>query len=300
MTEFMPSVAVIVNPTAGAGKGLRLLPRLVSALQAHRCSHHLHLTTGPGEAIEVARRFACDGATLVLAVGGDGTVNEVANGLLEAGGTTALAVIPAGRGVDFTRSLNVPRNLSATIDQAVAGRYRRVDVGRATFANGTSRIFVNAGGLGFDTTVAEGAMRSRLPGSSLPYISAVLRAIARYRTFEIDLEADGNRIIGHVASAIVANGRYLGGGMKLVPTADLADGLIDLAILGDLTRRELIVSAPRVYRGAHVNHPKFTHRPIRSVHITTGAPVRVQLDGELHGTSPVTFTVEPNALLVVG
>ncbi len=296
----MPSIAVIVNPTAGAGKGLRLLPRLADALQAHHCPHHVHVTSAAGEAIEVARRFAVDGATLVIAVGGDGTVNEVANGLLDAGGAAALAVIPAGRGVDFTRSLNVPRDLTTAVGQIAEGRSRRVDVGRATFADGSSRFFVNAGGLGFDTTVAERAMKSRLPGSYLPYISAVLGAILRYRTFEIDIDADGVRISGRVASAIVANGRYLGGGMKLVPSADLADGFVDLAILGNLTRRDLIVNAPRVYRGTHINHPQFTHRPAVSVRVSTSEPVGVQLDGELHGTSPVTFSVEPNALLVVG
>ena len=300
MTAPTPGVAVIVNPAAGSGRGLRLLPRLVDALRTHGVRNHVHVTSQAGEAIDVAHRFGHAGTRLVIAVGGDGTVNEVVNGLLDAGGATVLGVIPAGRGVDFTRSLNVPRNFSAAVNQIIEGAYRRIDVGRATFSDGGSRFFVNAAGLGFDTTVAEGAMRSRLPGGSLPYISAVLGAIVRYRTMEIDLDADGDKIRGRAASAIVANGRFLGGGMKLVPSADLADGLVDLAILGDLTRRDLIVSAPRVYRGAHVNHPKFTHRPIRSVTITTGAPIRVQLDGEIYGTSPVTFSVEPNALLVVG
>lgn len=291
-------IGVIVNPQAGAGKGIGLLPRIVSTLASLERPHHLHVTTAPGEAVEVARRFAVEGAPIVIAVGGDGTVNEVANGLIESGQPTLLGVIPGGRGSDFVRSVGTPRDVPTALAHLLRAKARRIDVGRATFADGASRVFVNAAGLGFDAAVAERASRSRMPGSTLPYLSGLVGALIRYVNLEAVVTADDRQFVLPVRSVIAANGRYLGGGMKLVPTADLADGLLDLAIIGDIARADLVRNVPRLYRGTHVNHPKFTHIPARSIRIETASPARVQLDGELFGASPVTLSVEPAALFV--
>jgi YegS/Rv2252/BmrU family lipid kinase len=235
----------------------------------------------------------------VVAVGGDGTVNEVANGLLLGGGTCALGVIPAGRGSDFARTLRVSRNVAEAITAFGKRTARRVDVGRVDYADGTSRFFVNAAGLGFDGTVAEIATATRLPGSTLPYLHGVIGAILRYRNVPVTIEADGRRATGRACSVIVSNTPFVGGGMKLAPSADIADGLLDLAVLGDLTKLDLIRNVPKVYRGTHVDDPKFTHSLVRRVRIETTSPILVQLDGELAGHPPVTFSVEPGALTVM-
>jgi diacylglycerol kinase (ATP) len=295
-----PAVAVILNPAAGGGKGLRMLPRVAAALRALGEPHHVHVTAAPGEATKVARRFAADGMRVVIAVGGDGTVNEVANGLIGAGGETALAVIAAGRGSDFVLNLGSPRAVEAAVERAVKGQVRRIDAARATFGDGTSRLFVNAGGLGFDAAVAERAAGSRLPGSTIPYVRGVLGALLRYRNVPVAIEADGTLVTGLACLALVANGERLGGGMKLVPGAALDDGLLDLAIVGDVGKLDLLRNLPGIYRGKHVDHPKFTHLTARRIRIECERPTRVQLDGELIGESPVTFSVEPGALLVAG
>jgi len=293
-------VGVVLNPTAGGGRAAKLLPEVVSTLRRLQRSRHVYVTTAPAEATTVARQFAADGVALVVAVGGDGTVNEVANGLLDASSAAVLAVLPAGRGADFARSVGTPRNADAALERIVRATPRPIDVGRATFTDGSSRAFVNVAGLGFDAAVAARASRSRLPGSTVPYVSGLVGALARYRNLDVAIEIDGERIDGRALSVVVANGRYFGGGMKIVPDADLADGLIDLAILGDLSKSDLLRNVPRVYRGTHVTHPKFTHRTAREIRVTTTEPARVQLDGEVVGAAPVTFTVEAGALMFAG
>jgi len=293
-------VGIVLNPTAGGGRAAKLLPAVVATLRRLSCPRHLHVTTAPREATTVARQFAADGVSLVVAVGGDGTVNEVANGLLEACPGATLGVLPAGRGADFARSVGSPRNADAALERIVRATPRRIDIGRATFADGSSRAFVNVAGLGFDAAVAERATGSRLPGSTVPYVSGLLGALACFHNLDVVIEVDGERIDGRALSVVVANGRYFGGGMKIVPDADLADGMIDLAVLGDLSKRNLLRNVPRVYRGNHVSHPKFTHRTARVIRVTTTEPARVQLDGEVVGEAPVTFAVEPGALWLAG
>lgn len=293
-----PEVGVIVNPHAAAGRGLRLLPRVVSALQELGRTFHVISTRGPSDAIEIAREFAESEIPLVIAVGGDGTINEVVNGLAASTYQPVLGVVPAGRGSDFSRALGSPKKPEDAVRQMFESKPRRVDAARATFADGTSRLFVNAGGLGFDAAVAERSHGSRLPGSTIPYLRGLVGALVAYDNIPATIEVDGTTIEGKITSAIVTNSSYLAGGMRLVPTAEISDGILDLAILRDLSKRDLVSNVPKVYRGTHVTNPKYIHHPARTVKITTESPSPVQLDGELFGQSPVTITVEPGLVLV--
>lgn len=293
-----PEVGVIVNPQAAAGRGLRLLPRVISTLQELDRTFHVMSTRGPGDAIEIARDFAESEVPLVVAVGGDGTINEVVNGLVGGNYQPCLGVIPAGRGSDFARALGSPKKTEDAVRQMLSSKPRRVDAARATFADGSSRLFVNAGGLGFDAAVAQRSHGSHLPGSTFPYLRGLIGALVAYHNIPATIVVDGTKIEAEITSAIVTNSSYLAGGMRLVPTADITDGVLDLAILRDLTKRDLVSNVPKVYRGTHVTNPKFSHHPVRSVHIATKLPAAVQLDGELFGQSPVTITVEPGLVLV--
>ncbi len=295
-------IGVILNPTAGSGRSLAQLPRIVATLSRLRCAHHVHVTTAPGEATSVARAFADRGYRLVIAVGGDGTVNEVLNGLLASVSDTALGVLPAGRGSDFARGTGSGDGLELTLERLVGGRRRRIDVGRADFDDGSTRAFVNVAGLGFDAVVAQRAARSRLPGPTLAYLTALGTTLARYRNIDVSIVADDRHLDGPVCSVLAANGRYFGGGMLIAPAADLTDGSLDLAILGDLSKMDLIRNVPKVYRGTHVDHPKFMTTKVRSVRVESPPAQRplVQLDGEVVGHTPVTFTVEPHRLVLAG
>lgn len=295
-------VALIVNPAAAGGRGLRMLPRIVATLAEIGERHHLHITEAPGEAIEVARRFAVDRLRLVIAVGGDGTVNEVTNGLLGAGSDheCALGIIPAGRGADLARTLKLPHEPADATRFLCGAATRLIDTGEARFHDGSTRSFVNVAGLGFDSMVAYHAARSRLPGDKAPYLQGVASAVLRYRNVTIQVDADGQRFEGRMLAVIVANGQYFGGGFQIVPGAAIDDGRLDLAVIGDISGLELLRQVPRVYRGTHGDHEQFTHVPCGSITVTPEVPLNVQLDGELAGTAPVTFEVRPSSLRIAG
>ena len=167
-------------------------------------------------------------------------------------------------------------------------------------ADGQSRLFVNVGGLGFDAEVARRAARSRLPGSTAPYVSGVAGALLRYHRYHMTIDADGTCFEGRTLALLVANGRAFGGGIAIVPDAVPDDGWLDVAILGNASRLDVLRQVPGVYRGAHVNHPKFTHLPARSISVESDDLAHVELDGEVVGTAPVTFAIEQAALHVIG
>jgi diacylglycerol kinase (ATP) len=170
----------------------------------------------------------------------------------------------------------------------------------ALVADGTSRHFVNVAGLGLDAAVAERVASSGLPGERLPYLGALLATLWSHRNRAVAVTADGTIFAGRALAVIVANGRCFGGGFKIAPTAAIDDGVLDLALVGDLSRLELLREVPRVYRGQHTTHPRFTHLTVRSVHIDADEPARVELDGEVVGNAPVTLSVAPGALWLAG
>ncbi|MDQ3411701.1 MAG: diacylglycerol kinase family lipid kinase [Chloroflexota bacterium] len=296
--ESGPTIGVILNPRANAGRAIQVLPRLADALAAAEHCYQIHVTTAPGDASVAARRFAGQGIELILAVGGDGTINEVANGLLEHGGTR-LGIVPAGRGADFMRTLAPSYRPLSDVAALAAAMPRRVDLGLATFADGACRAFVNVAGVGFDAEVARRTARSRLPGRHTPYLAGLATALLGYRNRDMTVTIDGERVAGPMRAVLVANGQFFGGGFRIVPAAAIDDGVLDVAIIGDIGRLDLVRTVPRLYRGQHTAHRAFRHLPARSVRVETAATARVELDGELAGYAPVTFTVVPGALLVV-
>lgn len=293
-------VVVILNPKSGGGRALKLSPDIIDTLNRTGQPFFVYTTTGRGDAETRARQFANAGASVVIAAGGDGTINEVANGLLRADRQVPIGLIHAGRGGDMVRSTRTPNDLGEAVRLAVSGTPRSIDVGLAAFDDGSSRYFINIAGLGFDAEVARRAHLSRLPGAQLPYLSSLALSMANYLQFDFSIEVDGETIDQRATFVAVANGQYFGGGFKITPMASIQDGLLDLAIIGDIGRAALLAQLPNVYRGTHIGHPKFMHRTAKSVRVTSREPARVQVDGELVGFAPVTFSVQPGALLLAG
>jgi len=284
----------VVNPEAGGGRTRHVWRDLArhAARRAPECG--VALTRARGDATALARRAVAEGWPLVVAVGGDGTLNEVVNGLVHAGNGPALGAILTGRGCDACRNFGLARDPRAALERALAGVETRVDIGVATSADGGTRYFLGAAGVGFDAVVAERAATSRRRGT-LPYLAAVLATVCTYRPAPAAIEADGRLVwSGRLTMAVVANGACYGGGMKIAPGADPADGALDLVVLDDLGRLELVRWLPTVYRGTHVRNPKVTVRRERSV--TVRAELAVHADGEAAGRAPVTISVLPGAL----
>lgn len=239
------------------------------------------------------------GFTTIVAVGGDGTVHEVVNGFSDDDLARArLAVVPAGTGMDFLRNVGLPRGARSIAELIASGQERSVDLGRAQA--GENRYFVNFAetGLGAAVVAREEVLSPSWPGRVSFFLAAVRAAMAEQNALS-RVAVDGAVVYdGPLVSAIVANGRYFGGGMKVAPVASVTDGWLDVLILGDFSRAELVAQIWKIYPGTHVKHPKVLTVRARQVSIEPVGPARLDLDGELYGTGPYIFGVLPSALRV--
>jgi diacylglycerol kinase (ATP) len=289
----------LVNPEAENGATGRRWPELAHRAAALGLRGDALLSERPGQLAELAREAADGGAELLVAVGGDGTVNEIANGI--AGRSVPLAVIPRGTGWDFVRTYGIPRRLEDAVELALHGRTREIDLGRARYRawDGAEResLFANIASAGMSGAIAKRANESsKALGGKASYLWATLAVFARWRNDDVRVRVDGEEHAGRMHDVVVANGRYFGGGMKICPDAEPDDGLFDVLLIGDLTKRDLLLTLPKTYRGKHLPHPKATVLRATSVDVETAEPLPVELDGEQPGTTPASFEVVPRAL----
>jgi len=300
-----PRAKVIVNPVAGAYATRRKWPRLSRLLKHIGLSFDYEYTEGVGHAMELAKVAASDGYRYLVAVGGDGTVNEVANGILHStnSGDTALGIISTGTGSDFVRSVGIPRDYVSACSYLTSLRRLLVDVGVVEYkSEGQSlqRYFVNGAGIGFDAAVVEATQR--LPkyfGGTIPYLAGMLCTLFGYRNKSVVLSLGARVQAKRILSVVVANGRYFGGGMYVAPQAELDDGLLDVVIVGDLGKFELLKALPMVYKGTHINHPKVSIEKATHITIESSERILVHADGELLGEGPASFRLVPAALSIV-
>jgi diacylglycerol kinase (ATP) len=289
----------LVNPAAENGSAGRRWPELAHRAAALGLRGDALLSERPGHLAELARQAAGSGAELLVAVGGDGTVNEVANGI--AGLGAELAVIPRGTGWDFVRTYGIPRKLEAAVEVALRGRAREIDLGLARYRawDGTEResLFANIASAGMSGAIAKRANEtSKALGGKASYLWATLAVFSRWRNDEVRVRVDGEEHAGRMHDVIVANGRYLGGGMMICPEAQPDDGLFDVLLIGDLTKRDLMLTLPKTYRGTHLPHPKAMLLRGASVEVEAPEPLPIELDGEQPGTTPVRFEIVPRTL----
>lgn len=301
----MPDVAFLVNPASDNGRTGRTWPQLHHTAAIAGLEGETLFSERPGHLSELVRRAAADGARLVVAVGGDGTVNEVANGLLslhERGEPTPeLAVFPSGTGRDFVRTFGIPSRIDDAIRVALDGAVREIDAGRVEFrawdGQGAVSYFVNVGSAGMSGAVAQRAnATSKVLGGKASFLAATLAVFASWKPGEIEVEVDGERRAGLLYDVIIANCRFLAGGMKMTPDADPADGLFDVLLIGGIKRRDLALTLPKVYRGTHLPHPKAELLRGRTVSVSAESAVPVELDGEQPGTTPARFEIVPRSV----
>jgi diacylglycerol kinase (ATP) len=293
-------IGIIVNPNAAGGRTAKAIPRVTNALRSIGAPFDLITTAGPNDANRLATAMANNGAERIIAVGGDGTFNEVANGLMAADIPIPMGIVPAGTGCDLPRTLQLPASSIEEATQFAATRGPRIiDLGFARCDSGAERYFINVAGLGFDATVAERAARVKLPGAKVSYLAATAISLANYKNIPVAIVADGVTLESRAVFVTIANAQFFGGGFNITPMADITDGMLDLAIIGDLGILELLTNIPSVYRGKHTGHSKFTHMPVKQVRISSSASALVQVDGELIGSAPVEFSIKPSALAVI-
>lgn len=282
----------ILNPAACNGSGARLAGRLAGMFAEVGIRLDVTRTPGPGEAARLASDAVDDGYDVLLAVGGDGTANEVANGIL--GSAAALALYPTGTGNDFARNLGYPRRRDVPAFLAAATA-REIDAGVAN-----ERVFVNHVGIGIDGVVAERARAyGHYLGPLLGYAASSIAAIASYRPAEMRVSVDGEQRDGRYLIVIASNGVHFGGGMKCAPQAELDDGLLDVTLAGDLGRIAAVGSLARLYRGTHVDGKRIHGLRARSLEIELDRPLPMELDGEVSRVKTLSVRVRPRALRVL-
>lgn len=301
----MAYARLIVNPAAGAGKTARKWPHIMARLQSLDLRFEYALTEAPGHARELARDAVARGYELVVSVGGDGTVNEVVNGLYDTGSIAEimLGIIGTGTGGDYIRTVGIPRAHLEACQCLKKPQKRAVDVGVMEYLSGgvvERRLFVNFAGLGFDAEIVRTTtLQYKALNATASYLAGLLSTLLFYKNKAVTLLVDGETIEEKVCTVLLNNGKYGGGGMFAAPGADLSDGLLDVLIIGDLSKPDLLWSLPRVYRGTHLTHPKVTLKKAREIEISSDAPVSLQADGELLGGLPARCYVLPALLNVV-
>jgi len=290
---------VIVNPTAGGGRAARLVPWLRERLAA-RPDARVEVTARAGDAERWTSSFGTADPGRVVAVGGDGTVQEVVNGIMAAGHDgTSLGIVPVGTGNDLARSLALPRDPGAAWTVAVGRGERPMDLMRATSGDGRERWFGAAGGIGFDAQVAAAmAARSAWQRGRAGYLVTTLAQLRRFDNRSVELTLDGVASTARVLFVAVANGEFYGGGMRIAPGARVDDGMLDICVVGNMSRLTALGQLANLYRGTHVNHPQVEMRRARSVAISGASATLVHLDGEPFGGLPVRIELQPGCLLV--
>jgi YegS/Rv2252/BmrU family lipid kinase len=299
-------ILFVVNPIAAGGQTEGLWPEVEKELRSLGLDFDHRVTEAPGQATDIAREGVAQGYEMVVAVGGDGTINEVVNGLMEPDGTKAkatLGVVITGRGSDFARTIGVPSDWGEACARLTGQRTMTVDLGLVEFESEggrRTRYFVNVGGGGFDGEVAHRANRApNFMGGTIPYLSSLVTTLFAYRNKAVELMLDDQEPISMVAnSVVVANCQYFGGGMRVAPDADPNDGLFDVIVIGDIDKMEFLMTVPKVYDGTHIAHPQVDTYRAKRVEVRAEEPLLLQVEGEVCGHTPLTFEIVSAALQI--
>lgn len=302
-------IVFIVNPASSNGRMRRRWKTYERAFRRELgTTFAVRTTDHPGHAIDMTRTALGEGATTIVSAGGDGTLNEVVNGYLrhraDARNTDArVAVFSVGTGADFVKTLAMPQTPAGLARVIRDGEPRKIDAGSCEFLHGgirRMRYFVNVAEFGSGGAVVDRVNRSaKILGGRLSFVIAILRTLPRYRNTRVVYEADGSspkEVI--VNDFVVANGRYFGAGLMPAPAADVADGLFDVVIFGDIDFKTARRNLPALRRGEHLSLKEVTTFRCRELTIRC-AEEMIDLDGEFVGRHPLRFAVLPSALSIL-
>jgi len=285
----MEGVVFLVNPASANGATGRRWPELVRRARDLGLDGETRMSTRPGELGEIARDAE---AALLVVVGGDGTLNEVVNGRRD----VELAVIPQGTGTDFVRTHGIPMEFDDAVAVARDGRPAAIDLGRVHCSHG-ERWFANVASVGMSGAVARRAnSMSKALGGRVTFFYALVREFLGWQNTEVTVRLDADERRGRMHDVIVANGQWHGGGMWLAPGAEADDGLFDVVLIGDVTKLDFVTTAPKLYRGTHLAHPKVDVLRSATVSVDARVPLPIETDGEVVGTTPARFEIAHEAL----
>jgi diacylglycerol kinase (ATP) len=302
---------VIVNPESNRGRTRGRWKEIKEALGSHFREFRYEFTEKPLQAIEISREAVRSGHELIIGVGGDGTMNEIANGFFDGrriiNPDSALGILPSGTGCDLTKSLRIPPRLKDALKVITEAPSAAMDIGRVSFRESSGReaerIFLNVSDFGVGGEVVKRVNERRLQRKASSYVRCLVSAMANYRSRRIAIRVDGRDLPqGEYLIGAVANGRIFGKGMKIAPQASLDDGLLDLVLVKSMRFFEFCRHGWRIFLGTHLSHPKislFRGRKFGAYAVDQGE-VLLELDGEQLGGLPAKFEIIPRALLIKG
>jgi diacylglycerol kinase (ATP) len=299
------TAVMIVNPASDSGRTARAWQAIAAGAKSRGLECDVRLTERSGHATELTRQALREGAALIVAVGGDGTVSEVANGFFDGNQAVnpdaELAVVCRGSGCDFIRTFGISKKTDKALDVAAGSKVRTIDVGVARFTGPdgkpTERYFVNVASAGMTGFAAEKANRSsKRLGATITFAWVGLTTLIAYTNKRMKVTIDDTQRELVSNNVIVANCKSWAGGMKILPMAEPDDGELDVLVWGDISKTDLVLTLPKLYRGTHIKHRKASISRAREVTVEPEQPLPIELDGELPGMTPATFTLRPKAL----
>jgi YegS/Rv2252/BmrU family lipid kinase len=304
----MPDLLLIVNPRSANGSTGRRWPAIEGKLRSLLPPFDVAFSERPLHATAIAReatgRYGC-----IALVGGDGTVNEVANGLIADDRPLrpdlTLGIIPRGTGADFVRTLGIPRDLEGAAERLARGKVLEIDVGKVRYRSPDGseavRYFLNEGEIGMGAAASDRVNRSsKRLGGRLSFLRATLITALSYRPHLVNLSLDGAPAQQMLLTNVwLANGQYSGGGIHMAPRARLDDGLLDVVCIGKLSRLQTVIFLPKLRSGAFIDLPQVTYLTARRIEAEAEVPVLIEVEGEAIGSLPATFELIGERLKVI-
>lgn len=291
---------VVVNPNASHGQAGREFESYISELIREKLGDYdLHITTGIGDALQFVALNS--GYERIISVGGDGTLNEVINGMKAGNSGASIGIVAVGSGNDLARAINLEQDYREMVKIASGKRIREIDLLRVNFKdfNGTNstRYAVNVVGAGFDAAITNRMNKSRFKTSGkMAYLLSFLIEFITSRTYPLSFTIDGEKFSDRFFFLTMANGNYFGGGMRIAPKAVVDDGLMDIVGVSKMSKLRLLYHFPKIYRGEHLVVDTVSYRNARSISVISDRDVIIQMDGEVVGTLPMEISICDKAL----
>lgn len=303
---------VIVNPESNKGRTRRRWAQIKEALKVFLKEFKYEFTEKPSQAIDISRAAIREGSELIVGVGGDGTMNEIANGFFD-GKTiinpdSVMGIVPSGTGCDFIRSLHIPSNLKQAMQVITQAPSPAIDIGLASFQTKggpvEERYFLNVADFGFGGEVLERMNQIRAKRKAASYLKSTLATFFHYKNKRIKIMVDGEEIPqGEYLIGAISNGRIFGKGMKIAPKARLDDELFDIILVRGMRVWEFLRNVWKIYAGTHLSHPKISFvrgKKIEAIPQDPDENILIEIDGEQVGILPATFEIVPRSLSVKG
>lgn len=304
---------VIVNPKSAGGSTKDSWASKASDLRAHFGAFQVAFTKKAGDGIELAKRHSENGRKLIIACGGDGTINEVANGILQSGKDVEMGILPSGTGGDFRKTVNIPQETREAAKVLQHGETKKIDVGRVTFQNfeneTVTRFFLNVASFGLSAAINEKVKEKdyfkwlpidALRGKAKYALSTLEKVLdTDYLTVRVKIDEKDEKPL-NTLNFCVCNARFFGGGMKIAPDAKLADGFFNVVNIGDIKTLKILLKAHTLYRGTHYDLPEVKNSLAKKIEVSpiNNQQIHIETDGELPGKLPAIFEIIPNALKI--